>query len=168
VLAAGGAGVRSTPSAAEQVGSIQGVSARAAARGRIESARAAERNYTGGYSILTDWRPRRIAMRVVAVRRFETPPGKQAQVDWGHLGSLEMTGHTRRLWGFTFTLGHSRSMMAAAALEQKLGQLMRMHEEAFYQMGGASLDDDRHFQKHRMPDDLRKCSFLKQSRSSSE
>jgi transposase len=33
------------------------------------------RNYTGGYTLLTDWlRPQREAARVVAVRRFETPP----------------------------------------------------------------------------------------------
>jgi len=48
-----------------------------------------ERNYAGSYTILTDWlRPQRSATRVVAVRRFETAPGKQAQVDWGHLGTL--------------------------------------------------------------------------------
>ena len=36
-----------------------------------------QRNYTGGYTILTDWlRPQRESARVVAVRRFETPPGK--------------------------------------------------------------------------------------------
>jgi transposase len=40
------------------------------------------------------------------VRRFETPPGKQAQVDWGHLGSIDMDGQERRLNGFTFTLGY--------------------------------------------------------------
>ena len=46
-----------------------------------------ERNYTGGYTILKDWlKPQRESAQVVAVRRFETPPGKQAQVDWGHLG----------------------------------------------------------------------------------
>jgi transposase len=38
-----------------------------------------ERNYAGGYTILTDWlRPQRSGARVVAVRRFETAPGKQA------------------------------------------------------------------------------------------
>ena len=38
-----------------------------------------ERGYTGGYTLLTDWlRPQREAARSVAVRRFETPPGKQA------------------------------------------------------------------------------------------
>jgi transposase len=39
--------------------------------------------YTGGYTILKDWlQPQRESARVVAVRRFETPAGKQAQVDW--------------------------------------------------------------------------------------
>src|SRR5580692_5747704 len=48
-----------------------------------------ERNYSGGYTLLTDWlRPQRKESLSVAVRRFETPPGKQAQVDWGHLGSI--------------------------------------------------------------------------------
>ncbi len=92
-----------------------------------------ERGYSGGYTILTDWlRPQRTSAQAVAVRRFETPPGRQAQVDWGHLGTLE----ERKLWGFTFTLGYSRMMMSAAALNQKLGTLLRMHEEAFHQLGG--------------------------------
>ena len=95
------------------------------------------RGYTGGYTLLTDWlRPQREAARTVAVRRFETPPGRQAQVDWGHLGTVEMNGEERKLWGFAFTLGYSRTMMAEAALDQKLGTLLRMHEEAFRQLGG--------------------------------
>ncbi len=96
-----------------------------------------QRGYAGGYTILTDWlRPQRKAAGVVAVRRFETPPGKQAQVDWGHLGSIEVNGVERKLWGFAYTLGCSRSMMAEAALDQKLGTLLRLHEEAFRQLGG--------------------------------
>jgi transposase len=95
-----------------------------------------QRNYSGGYTILTDWlRPQRESARVVAVRRFETPPGKQAQVDWGHLGSLSGEGEERRLWGFAITLGYSRRMMAEAATDQKLGTLLRMHESAFRQWG---------------------------------
>jgi hypothetical protein len=73
---------------------------------------------------------------VVAVRRFETPPGKQGQVDWGHLGWLTMAGQERMLWGFTLTLGYSRMLMAEAALDQKVGTLLRMHEEAFRQLNG--------------------------------
>ncbi|HVP42931.1 MAG TPA: IS21 family transposase [Terriglobales bacterium] len=95
------------------------------------------RGYPGGYTILKDWLlPQRQAATTVAVRRFETPPGKQAQVDWGHLGSLEMDGQERKLNAFTFTLGYSRTMMAEAALDQKLGTLLKMHEEAFRQLGG--------------------------------
>jgi transposase len=96
-----------------------------------------ERSYSGSYTILTDWlRPQRESARVVAVRRFETPPGKQGQVDWGHLGSIELEGREHKLWGFTLTLGYSRMMMAEAALDQKLGTLLRMHEEAFRQLDG--------------------------------
>jgi transposase len=96
-----------------------------------------ERGYTGGYTIVKDWlHPQRSAAQVAAVRQFETPPGRQAQVDWGHLGSLEVDGGERQMWGFTFTLGQSRAMMAESALEQRLGTLLRMHEEAFRQLGG--------------------------------
>ena len=95
------------------------------------------RNYAGGYTILTDWlRPQREAARVVAVRRFETAAGRQAQVDWGHLGSLRENGVERALWGFTMTLGYSRRMMGEAATDQRLGTLLRMHEAAFRELGG--------------------------------
>jgi transposase len=96
-----------------------------------------QRNYAGGYTILTDWlRPQRESARVVAVRRFETAPGKQAQVDWGHLGSLTENGKRQPLWGFAMTLGYSRRMMAQAATDTRLGTLLRMHELAFEQWGG--------------------------------
>ena len=93
--------------------------------------------YAGSYTILTDWlRPQRESAWVVAVRRFETPIGHQAQVDWGHLGTIDVGGTPRQMWGFTFTLGYSRAMMAEAALDQTLGTLLRMHEKAFGQLGG--------------------------------
>lgn len=78
-----------------------------------------ERNYDGN-TILADWlRPQRQQAEAVAVQRFETPPGLQAQADWGHLGSLSEDGRGRKLWGFTMTLGYSRGMFAAAATDQK-------------------------------------------------
>ena len=36
----------------------------------------------------------------------------------------------------TFTLGYSRMIMAEATVDQKLGTLLRRHEEAFRQLGG--------------------------------
>ena len=95
-----------------------------------------DRGYSGGYTILKDWlHPQRLAGCAAAVRRFETPPGKQAQVDWGHLGYLELDGTPHRLWGFAITLGYSRRMWAQAALDQRLGTLLRMHEAAFQEWG---------------------------------
>jgi transposase len=96
-----------------------------------------ERGYQGGYSTVKEYlQPKREAARIAVVRRFETPPGRQAQVDWGHLGTLTVNGESHKLSGFTFTLGYSRMMVAEAALDQKLGTLLRMHEEAFRQTGG--------------------------------
>lgn len=95
-----------------------------------------ERNYGGSYTILTDWlRPQRKEALAVAVRRFETPPGKQAQVDWGHLGSIIENGTEHQLWAFAITMGYSRRMKAVAATDQKLGTLLRMHEAAFMEWG---------------------------------
>lgn len=97
-----------------------------------------ERGYGGGgYTILTHYlRPQRESARQVAVRRFETAPGVQAQVDWGHLGYVEDGASEQAISGFTFTLGYSRALMAEAALDQKLRTLLRLHEEAFRQLGG--------------------------------
>jgi transposase len=93
--------------------------------------------YVGSYSTVKEYlQPKREESRAAAVRRFETPPGRQAQVDWGHFGTLTTDGEERKLSGFTFTLGYSRMMMAEAALDQRLGTLLRMHEEAFRQMNG--------------------------------
>jgi transposase len=95
-----------------------------------------QRGYEGGCTILKDWpQPQRAAGLAAAVRRFETPPGKQAQVDWGHLGYLESGGQQHQLWGFTITLGYSRRIWAEAARDQKLGTLLRMHEAAFQEWG---------------------------------
>ena len=95
------------------------------------------RGYQGGYTILKDWlQPQRGEAKSVAVRRFETPPGKQAQVDWGHLGYLDTDRGAQKIWGFTITMGYSRRMWVSAALDQKLGTLLRMHEAVFHEWGG--------------------------------
>src|SRR5262245_27677764 len=62
--------------------------------------------------------PQRDSAQTIAVRRFETPPGRQAQLDWGHLGTIDIDGVERKLWGFAFTLGYSRAMFVEAALSQ--------------------------------------------------
>jgi transposase len=94
--------------------------------------------YTGGYTILKDWlAPQRAAARVVAVRRFETAPGEQAQVDWGSIGVQELADGTRlSLSAFVMTLGHSRAMHAEICLDEQLPALLQAHEAAFEALGG--------------------------------
>jgi transposase len=96
-----------------------------------------ERGYTGGYTQLKDClRPLRQAAYTVAVRRFETPPGKQAQVDWGHVGQVIVGQELSKLSGFVLTLGYSRAMFADIALDRRLVTFLRLHEEAFAYLGG--------------------------------
>ena len=101
-----------------------------------------DRGFGGGYTILTDYlRPLRKEAHVVAVRRFETPSGHQAQVDWGDLGDLTQTDAERhKLNAFVMTLGHSRAMFADIAKDQKLPAFLRMHEAAFDYLGGVTAE----------------------------
>jgi transposase len=93
--------------------------------------------YSGGYTILKDYlRPLRQQAQGVAVRRFETPPGHQAQMDWGELGHLETAEGRKTLYGFAFTLGHSRALFADIATDTKIATLLRLHEAAFAELGG--------------------------------
>lgn len=49
--------------------------------------------YTGGRSILSEFtRPYRNRRKTNSSIRFETPPGKQAQVDWAELGYHTING----------------------------------------------------------------------------
>jgi transposase len=97
-----------------------------------------ERGYTGGYTVVKDYlRPKRREAEAVAVRRFETAPGHQAQVDWGELGVIVLPdGSRKKLYGFVMTLGYSRGMFAEVCMDQKLETFLRMHEAAFEQLGG--------------------------------
>ena len=96
-----------------------------------------ERGYTGSYTLLKEYiHPLRQEANSQAVRRFETPPGFQAQVDWGELGVVEFGAQRARLSGFVMTLGYSRAMFCEVATDQTLPTLLRMHEEAFRQLGG--------------------------------
>jgi transposase len=97
-----------------------------------------EQGYAGGYTAIKDYlRPRRQDANHNAVRRFETPPGHQAQVDWGDLGTLCVPeAAPLRLSAFVLTLGHSRALFAHVVTDQKLPTLLALHEQAFAALGG--------------------------------
>ena len=95
--------------------------------------------YSGGYSILTDLLR---GIRPVAVSpfevRFETPPGRQAQVDFAHFQTVftDEPGVERIIWLFSMVLGHSRMLWGRFVLHQDLQPLLRCHAAAFEALGG--------------------------------
>lgn len=71
-----------------------------------------------------------------AYLRLTTLPGEQAQVDWGHFGSIRVGYAKRTLSCFVMVLSWSRSVFARFALDQTLESFMRGHVEAFNAFGG--------------------------------
>lgn len=95
-----------------------------------------KQGYTGKGTILTDFmRPLRIG-RETAVMRFETDPGKQAQVDWGHCGRVFQENALRPLYCFVMNLSFSRSMYVEFTTRQDTTTFMRCHINAFAHFGG--------------------------------
>jgi transposase len=68
--------------------------------------------------------------------RFETEPGEQAQVDWGHFGQIEHHGRLRRLYAFVMTLGWSRTIYLEFTISLELVWFLRCHLHAFRAFGG--------------------------------
>lgn len=83
--------------------------------------------------------PLREAMKVEATVRFETPPGRQGQVDWGQCWT-GLGGRRARVHLFVFTLGYSRRLFARATRDEKLATFLNCHVEAFDHFGGIPHD----------------------------
>lgn len=95
--------------------------------------------YAGGYTVVKDFlrevRPRLPAGFEV---RFETPPGRQAQVDFAHFRTVftDEPGAEHIIWLFSLVLGHSRWLWGRFVLHQDLQTLLRCHAAAFEALGG--------------------------------
>jgi len=98
-----------------------------------------ELGYAGSYSILTEFlRPMRPIEPAPFEVRFETPPGRQAQVDFAHFRTVftDQPGTERIVWLFSLVLGHSRMLWARFVLHQDLPTLLRCQAAAFEALGG--------------------------------
>ncbi len=96
--------------------------------------------YRGGYTILTDLlREIRPVAALPFEVRFETPPGRQAQVDFAHFRTVftDEPGAERVVWLFSLVLGHSRMLWGRFVPQQDLQTLLRCHAAAFEALGGA-------------------------------
>jgi transposase len=98
-----------------------------------------ELGYDGGYTaikeFLRDIRPSGPAGFEV---RFETPPGRQAQVDFAHFRTVfeDEPGSEHIVWLFSLVLGHSRMLWGRFVVHQDMQTLLRCHTAAFEALGG--------------------------------
>lgn len=99
-----------------------------------------EMGYRGAYSTLTEYlrlirplAPQRFE------RRFETPAGLQAQVDFAEFQTefSSEPGVTRKVWLFSMVLGCSRLLWGRFCPNQTLETVLRCHIDAFEATGGA-------------------------------
>jgi len=85
---------------------------------------------------LESLKPERERLSKLTVR-FETPPGKQAQVDWAYCGRFsDAAGQIVPVYAFVMVLGFSRMLYSEFTSSMKLHWLIRCHLNAFDFFGG--------------------------------
>jgi transposase len=93
------------------------------------------RGYPGGYSqlklLVAPWREEQ---RERAFVRFETEPGQQSQMDWGHFGNWD----GRRLYCFGLTLCYSRMRYIEFTQRQDVNHLLHCLVHAFHYFDGVT------------------------------
>ena len=96
-----------------------------------------EMGFTGKYTIVKDFvREVRPPSGGLAVYRYETKPGVQAQVDWGECGPIEIDDERRKLYCFGMVLGYSRTRYVEVSLHMDVFSLIQGHLNAFHYYGG--------------------------------
>ena len=119
-----------------------------------------ERGYTGGPDhfrhMVVPLRPPR---PVEAYLRLITLPGEQAQVDWGHFGTIKIGRAERSLMAFVMVLSWCRMVFLKFYLDCKIANLLRGHEDAFAFFGGiprkALYDNPKNIVLERIGDAIR-------------
>jgi transposase len=94
------------------------------------------RGYAGKISqfrdIIAEIRPRRreAFLRLIKIK------GEEAQVDWGHFGTIEHEGFKRPLVAFVMTLSFSRAIFVHFFMSLRMGPFCVGHQLAFEWFGG--------------------------------
>ncbi|MFC1530066.1 IS21 family transposase [Gemmatimonadota bacterium] len=94
------------------------------------------KGYDGGLTILRSFvRPLKAELIQRVTERFETRPGRQAQIDWGECGTISVGGERKKLYLFVLVLGYSRMTYAKFTTSMKLPVLQSCLKEAFSVLG---------------------------------
>lgn len=73
-----------------------------------------------------------------AFLRIESLPGEQAQIDWAHIGNIDVPGGRRALWAFVMVLGYSRAMWGELVFDLTVHSLCRSLVRASVHFGGST------------------------------
>jgi transposase len=96
-----------------------------------------DKGYDGGVSILKDFiSPIKDRHVTCLVDRFETEPGRQAQIDWSPCGNIFHQGRMRNLSLFAVVLGYSRVIWARFVVSERRPVLMDLLESFIRETGG--------------------------------
>ncbi len=96
-----------------------------------------EKGYDGGITILKDYvKPYRPPKSLPAVPRYETLPGKQAQMDYGICHYVDLDGVTHKIPAFIMIMGNSRAKYVEFVKRCDLYSLQRCLINAFEYFGG--------------------------------
>ena len=100
---------------------------------RIESM-----GYAGGITIIRDYLQKIRPTSKQAFIRFESAPGKQMQIDWGHFGSLAYGDTHRKLYALAVVEGYSRMLYVEFTHSQNQSALHQCMLNAFTFFGGTA------------------------------
>lgn len=96
-----------------------------------------KQGYQGGMSILRDYAASvRSACITKAVYRFESEPGRQAQVDWKECGLWPIDDTERKVYAFVMLLGYSRRPFVLFTTAMTSPVLLAAHSKAFAHFQG--------------------------------
>lgn len=89
-----------------------------------------------GYTTLRDYIAKIKKKAPHAYMVLHSLPGEEAQVDFGYIGTLKVSGVPRKAWIFVMSLSYSRYMYVEITLDQSVSTFIRCHTNAFRYFSG--------------------------------
>lgn len=89
------------------------------------------------YRYLSSLDDERILISKRASQRFETPPGDQAQFDWGEY-EVTIAGKKTKIYCFTMILSYSRKKAAICSLSVNAAAIYEAIQDLFIELGGVT------------------------------
>ncbi len=89
-----------------------------------------------GYTTVRDYVSKLVQSPSHAYMILDSLPGEEAQVDFGYIGTLSVSGKHRKAWVFVMSLSYSRYMYAEITFDQSVKTFISCHVNAFKYFNG--------------------------------